>query len=64
MILTLIDMGDINTALKKVVEADYFCEPELWDLVVNFCLSNHRYALLLRQLVHFKPSWTHLPVRL
>lgn len=25
MILTLIDMGDIHTALKKVVEADYFC---------------------------------------
>lgn len=39
MVFTLIDMGDIKTALKKVVEADYFCEPELWDLVVNECLS-------------------------
>ncbi len=60
MILCLVDMGDIRTALSKVAERS--CEPELWDLVVNYCISRLKYNLLLKQLLRFSPSWPYSPV--
>lgn len=62
MILCLVDMGDIRSALNKIVKQNYFCERELWDLLVSVCISNLRYNLLLKQLLYFKPGWSYIPV--
>lgn len=62
MILCLVDMGNIRIALNKIVKHNYFCERELWDLVVSVCISDLRYNLLLKQLLYFKPGWSYIPV--
>ena len=64
MILCLIDMGDYRGALNKIVNSYYTCEPELWDLVVNFCITKKRYNMLLKSLLKYRPEWTYVPVSL